>query len=154
MEVPQIAQSLRARGLRVTAQRALILDTLAGMRGHRSAQEVFDRASPQLPGLNLATVYRTLELLYQVGLVDVLTSGTEVQRYTFRDSHHHHAHLVCRRCGQMLEADLGLIERLRADIEAQSGFVIDDHHLALNGVCSDCSRLEAAGETSGRIQEA
>jgi Fur family ferric uptake transcriptional regulator len=148
-----MAQSLRARGLRVTAQRALILETLAGMRGHRSAQEVFALAAPQLPGLNLATVYRTLELLYQVGLVDVLTSGTEVQRYTFRDSHHHHAHLICRRCGQMLEADLGLIERLRAEVEAQSGFVIDDHHLALNGVCSDCSSLEVTSESAVRIQK-
>jgi Fur family ferric uptake transcriptional regulator len=139
-----LTQSLRARGLRVTAQRAVILETLSGMRGHRSAQDVFDRAATKLPGLNLATVYRTLELLYQVGLVDVLTSGTEVQRYTFRDAHHRHAHLVCRRCGQMMEADLGLVERLRSEVEAQSGFLIDDHHLALSGLCADCADLEPA----------
>jgi Fur family ferric uptake transcriptional regulator len=142
--MPGLTESLRDRGLRVTAQRAVILETLAGMRGHRSAQEVFEKAAPQLPGLNLATVYRTLECLYQVGLVDVLTSGTEVQRYTFRDAHHRHAHLVCRRCGRMLEADLGLVERLREGIEAQSGFLIDDHHLALSGLCADCVNLEPA----------
>ena len=153
MDMSQTAQALRARGLRVTAQRALILETLAGMRGHRSAQEVFDQAAPSLPGLNLATVYRTLELMYQVGLVDVLTAGSEVQRYTFRGGRHKHAHLVCRRCGRMLEADLGLIEELRRGIEAQSGFVIDDHHLALNGLCSECSELEMSGMAAAGHQE-
>jgi Fur family ferric uptake transcriptional regulator len=142
MGVTELTDSLRSRGLRITAQRAVILETLAAMNGHCTAQEVFDRAASRLPGLNLATVYRTLELLYQVGLVDVLTSATEVQCYTFRDGHHRHAHLVCRRCGRMLEADLDLVEKLRSEIENRSGFLIDDHHLALSGLCSDCAELE------------
>jgi Fur family ferric uptake transcriptional regulator len=142
MTTRDVTGSLRSRGLRVTAQRAVILETLAGMSGHRSAQDVFERAADRLPGLNLATVYRTLELLYQVGLVDVLTSGTDVQCYTFRDGHHRHAHLVCRRCGRMLEADLELVEHLRSEVERRSGFIIDDHHLALSGLCAECAELE------------
>lgn len=133
-----LADTLRERGVRATAQRAVILRTLCNVGGHVSAQDVYERALPDLPGLNLATVYRTLELFHHVGLVDVLNTGTDVQKFTFRDPHHQHAHLVCRRCGKTLQVDATSVDRLAGDIERATGFRIDHHHLALTGVCQDC----------------
>jgi Fur family ferric uptake transcriptional regulator len=144
MDASDITQALKNRGLRVTAQRAVILETLAGMPGHQTAQDVYDRARPHLPGLNLATVYRTLDMLHHEGLVDRLDSGGEVLLYTYLDQHHRHAHLICRRCGHMYEIDPNLLQPLVAEVAARTGFRVDDHHQALTGLCASCASLEPA----------
>ncbi len=146
MTDPDVTQALKTRGLRVTAQRAVILETLAAMHGHRTAQQVYDRARPNLPGLNLTTVYRTLDMLHQAGLVGRLDSGAELLLYTYLDRHHRHAHLICRRCGRMLEIDHSLLRPLVTDVEARTGFRVDDHHQALAGLCAACATLEPPSE--------
>lgn len=134
----RLAEEMRARGFRVTAQRTIILETIAHMSGHLSAQQVYERAADRLPGLNLATVYRTVESLHKVGLVDMLEAQSEPMRFALRDQENPHGHLVCTRCGRVMDLEAGLIEDIAANVSQETEFQIDHHHLTLEGICPLC----------------
>ena len=135
----RLTSELRRAGYRVTAQRAVILESVAHAGDHRSAQQVFDDARRRLPGLNPATVYRALETLHQAGLVDLYTDGGHSLRFSLRDAEHPHAHLVCSSCGREIELDSRLVSSFGKAVERRTGFEIDSHHLTLRGACSRCS---------------
>jgi Fur family ferric uptake transcriptional regulator len=135
----RLTSELRRAGYRVTAQRAVILESVAHAGDHRSAQQVYLAARRRLPGLNPATVYRTLETLSRAGLLDLHAGGGESLRFSIRDPHHPHAHLVCRACGRKVEVDPGLLGSLGRAVKRRTGFVVDTHHLTLGGLCAGCS---------------
>ena len=135
----RLMRELRAAGYRATPQRLVILESVAHARDHTSAQQVFTQARRRLPGLNPATVYRTLETLSRAGLLDLHASGGESLRFSMRDPDHPHAHLVCRACGRKVEVDPGLLGSLSRAVKRRSGFVVDTHHLTLSGLCASCS---------------
>ncbi len=138
-----IQQMLRSRGLRVTAQRTILLNLLHQVEGHRhfTAQEIHEEAETSLPGLNLATVYRTLEGLYEAGLVDRMdSSAIEQVRFSFRDPDHAHGHLCCRACGKVEEFSFDLIVDFADKVKKAKGFAIDRSHLTLSGLCRNCSQ--------------
>jgi Fe2+ or Zn2+ uptake regulation protein len=130
---------LRAAGHRVTPQRLVILESVAHARDHTSAQQVFSEARGRLPGLNPATVYRTLQTLHAAGLVDLYTDGGQTLRFSLRDLEHPHAHLVCRSCGRELELDAELLTPLVKSVHRRTGFRLDAMHVTLAGLCSRCS---------------
>jgi Fur family ferric uptake transcriptional regulator len=134
-----LVQALRDCGFRVTPQRAVILQTVAAFSGHITAQEVYEAAQKRLPGLNLATVYRTLESLQQAGLIDLFLPGTSQARFSLRDPDHPHCHLVCTGCRQEYELPASWAQRLSAEVRAQLGFEIDASHLTLTGLCRKCA---------------
>jgi Fe2+ or Zn2+ uptake regulation protein len=136
----RLAEEMRGRGYRVTPQRAVILETVAHMQGHISAQQVFEQAEQRLPGLNIATVYRTLDTLQEAGLVDKLSLGSETDRYSLRDSSHPHGHLICECCGAIVELDPSLLQEMAQTVEEQTGHKIDYAHLTLPGICQACSQ--------------
>jgi Fe2+ or Zn2+ uptake regulation protein len=135
----RLTRELRAAGHRVTPQRLVILESVAHARGQTSAHEVFVQARRRLPGLNPATVYRTLQRLHDAGLVDLHTNGGHALRFSLRDPQHPHAHLVCRSCGRELELDPDVLTPLRQTVRRRTGFHIDAQHLTLTGLCSRCS---------------
>jgi Fe2+ or Zn2+ uptake regulation protein len=135
----RLTSELRRAGYRVTAQRAVILEAVAHAGDHRSAQQVYKDARRRLPGLNTATVYRTLETLHRAGLVDLYANGGHSLRFSLRDAGHPHAHLVCASCGRELELDPRLVSTFGKAVERRTGFHIDGHHLTLRGACSRCS---------------
>lgn len=135
----RLTTELRRAGYRVTAQRAVILESVAHAGDHRSAQQVYDDARRRLPGLNPATVYRTLETLHSAGLVDLYSSGGRSLRFSLREAGHPHAHLVCSVCGREIELDSRLVSSFGKAIERRTGFEIDAHHLTLSGTCSRCT---------------
>ena len=133
-----LAERMRQAGFRVTPQRSVILETIAHMGDHIPAQEVFEVARRRLPGLNLATVYRTFDSLHRAGLVDLFSAGDEPLRYSLHDAADPHCHLVCRGCGQILDLDTSAFERLARSLERAHGFRIDTVHLTLSGLCRAC----------------
>ncbi|MHB2020613.1 MAG: Fur family transcriptional regulator [Candidatus Xenobia bacterium] len=137
----EIAERLRDRGLRLTPQRAVILEIVAEKEGHRhlTAQEVYVDARDRLPGLNAATVYRTLEALHQAGLVDMMVTGSSVVRFSLHDPEHRHCHLSCRNCTSELEVSYDVVRELKQKLERDHGFVLDADHLTMTGLCKDCS---------------
>ena len=135
----RLKEEIRKAGYRVTPQRAVILETVAHMEGHRSAQEVFESAKGRLPGLNIATVYRTLDTLHHAGIIDLFTLSPDSMRYSLHDESSKHAHLYCRNCGCVIEVELEPFDRFAQEIERELGFTIDSNHLSLQGLCQECS---------------
>lgn len=129
---------LRRHQMRVTRQRLVILEALAGLGGHPSVRQVYQVARGRLAGLNLATVYRALEALQQAGLVDVFTAPAGVQRFAYHDPAHPHAHLLCLGCLQLHELTPVSLAPLAEHILEQSGFRVDLSHLTLTGMCASC----------------
>jgi Fur family ferric uptake transcriptional regulator len=134
----ELAARLRSIGQRATPQRLLILGAFAHPGEHLTAEEVYDRVGPLAPAVNRSTVYRTLELFRDLGLISETDLGSGVRHYELVDDHRHH-HLVCRNCGQMHELDDDLIAPLRAAAKERFGFVVTIDHLALFGWCAHCA---------------
>jgi Fur family ferric uptake transcriptional regulator len=135
--VAALEQALRARGLRVTEQRRLVLDAVESLQ-HCTPEQVLAHVQEQAPALNLSTVYRTLELLQDLGLVTHahLDHGAPTYHSTRGKEH---LHLVCRSCGKVEEAPADAAHQLAATLLQQKGFISDVRHLAVHGTCRDCA---------------
>ena len=131
-----LAERLRRAGQRVTPQRLLILGALTPGQ-HLSADDVFARVEPLLPAVNRSTVYRTLELFRDLGLVSETDLGGGVRQFEpIADRHHH---LICRDCGRLLDLDDAMIAPLRQAIRSRYAFAAGIDHLALFGRCAACA---------------
>ena len=130
-------ETLRQHGYRITPQREMIVEALAHAGGHVTAEELFARVRDRSNVVNIATVYRTLDLLVVIGLASRadLWDGRVVYT-TFQ--HGPHVHLVCRRCGEVLNADYQIIGPLGEQIQSLYQFTPDLQHLSMVGVCVDC----------------
>lgn len=130
-------ERLRRHGVRVTPQRLFVLEALERNSGHMTAEEIMQWASRRYPALNLATVYRTLDLLTEIGLVAQTGLGGGAAAFELvGDSPHHH--LACERCGGVIEMDETLLEGLRAEALRVYGFHARPRHLAIFGLCRPC----------------
>src|SRR5262245_16222212 len=133
----ELAARLRAVGQRVTPQRLMILGAFARPGEHLTAEAVYERVSPLAPAVNRSTVYRTLELFRDLGLISETDLGGGVRHYELLDDGRHH-HLICRGCGYMMVLDDDLVQPLRDGIRKRYGFVANVDHLALFGLCAAC----------------
>jgi Fur family ferric uptake transcriptional regulator len=131
-----LAQVLRERGLRLTAQRQLVLEAVYEL-GHATPDQVHGAVAKTAAGVNISTVYRTLELLEEVGLVTHTHLSHGAPTY-HAASEQQHVHLVCRGCGRIDEVEpavlAALAERLRHDV----GFQVDVGHVSFFGRCREC----------------
>jgi len=133
----QLIRELRGRGLRVTSQRIVIHRALCSQAQHMTAEQVLERVSDVLPGISLPTVYATLELLEDLGLVRRFATGNGAVRFDSRVEPH--AHTVCRRCGATADLDGGALSEQVAARAAQTGFVPDHTQLVVWGLCGRCA---------------
>jgi Fur family ferric uptake transcriptional regulator len=141
-------QLLRA-GLRTTAPRLTVLSILMESEEHMSADEVLKLAQAELPELNRATVYRTLERLRDHRVLSETDLGDGLRRYELVTAVPHH-HLICSQCGAITELDDALLQPLRRGIEAAHGFESAIYHLALYGRCQSCRTGLPSSETPRR----
>jgi len=136
-------ETLRRRGYRVTPQREMVVQTLAHSGRHMDADEVFAAVQERSQAVNIATVYRTLDLLVEEGLASCADLGAgRVVYATVR--HGPHVHLVCRQCGQVVDADVTLFEPAFRELREQYGFACGPQHFAIRGLCADCRAADAA----------
>lgn len=135
-----LAEMLRSRGLRLTAQRQLVLQAVYDLR-HATPEQVHAAVREVAAGVNITTIYRTLELLERLGLVTHthLSHGSPTYHPA---GEHQHAHTVCRACNRVEEIDTALLQPLVDRLAAERGFRIDIGHLALFGVCSECEERQ------------
>ena len=151
-EPVELSERLRAVGLRVTLQRLVILGAFRAGE-HLSADEVYARVEHLLPAVNRSTVYRTLELFRDLGLVSETDLGEGVRQFELLAGRHHH--LICQSCGHMLELADDLVRPLREAIRDRYGFAAAIDHLALFGRCASCGETAETGaatraDTGGR----
>jgi Fur family transcriptional regulator, ferric uptake regulator len=135
--VSELEQLLRSRGYRLTNQRRSIVRELEGTR-HLSAEEIYDRVKGGYPDLGLSTVYRTLDLLHELGIVRKEDFGEGYSRYELATERMHH-HARCEECGAVIEFNEELMEYLALQVERETGFVTDWHEITLHGRCANCS---------------
>jgi Fe2+ or Zn2+ uptake regulation protein len=131
-----LIQKLRTKRISVTPQRLAVLAVLEERRDHPTAEQIYHKVRRQLPAISFNTVYKTLEVLCQKGLVTKVNPLHEVARYDVQT--HNHAHLVCRSCHHIfdLEREIDAIE-LASD-EFPPGFQVEHQSVIFWGVCPRC----------------
>jgi Fur family ferric uptake transcriptional regulator len=134
-----IRRLLRERGLVCTPQRELVAGTVLELGSHVRAEELYRRLARKNSRVGLATVYRTLQLLKDKGLIAERQFGERWRRYE-EVGGSHHDHLVCLGCGAVIEFQEPLIEELQEKVARRHGFVPERHRLELYGYCRDCAR--------------
>ena len=132
-----LIDALKQRGIRVTPQRAIIINVIEQMPGHMTAEEIYDRVQQVNSFINLATVYRTLELLRELDLVTGADMGTGAAHYALH-THATHHHAVCRSCGRSIEFPHELLLPLIDTLHQRYGFIADVDHTVLFGWCDGC----------------
>jgi Fur family ferric uptake transcriptional regulator len=141
MEPIEILRDYVAKnGLKVTRQRELIAEVFFREGGHLSAEELLNLVRVDDARVSLATVYRTLKLLSDCGLAEARNFGGGQTR--FEPAHvqeEHHDHLICERCGKIVEFIDERIEKLQEKVAQSHGFSIRHHKMELYGLCSECA---------------
>lgn len=133
----QWVADLRARGYRLTPQRQLVLQAVAEL-GHATPEDIATAVRRTASGVNISTVYRTLELLEELGLVTHTHLGHGPPTYHAANDDDH-VHLVCRVCGSVTETSPALVDGVVAALREGEGFVADVGHLAIFGTCRACA---------------
>lgn len=145
MEQDCFKKVLRERGLKVTNQRLLVLETIAGHPGeHLTAEEIHGLARDRYPEIGLATIYRTLQVLVELDVIDKVSFDDGFVRYELGDAkkekRHHHHHAICRECGKVISFEGDLLETLEEALYDTEGFIVTDHEVKLTGYCRDCAK--------------
>jgi Fur family ferric uptake transcriptional regulator len=137
-------KALREKGLKSTAQRDDIARVFFANASHLSIDELYREVRKVSPRVGYATVYRTIKLLKECGLADEQHFADGQTRYENTESEaEHHDHILCDRCGRIVEFSDDALERLQEEIATRLGFVLAHHRLELYGICRECR--ESAG---------
>lgn len=143
-----LKEKLKEKGLKVTHQRIQVLAVLEQNNGkHMTAEEIYELVSKDYPEIGLATVYRTLQLLWDMQLVDRINLDDGCVRYEIghllkdRTRHNHH-HLICKSCSKVIPFNDDLLENLERHIEESTGFHVLDHELKFYGLCKECMKTQ------------
>ena len=132
-----IAGRLRSQGYRLTPQRMMILSTIENSDNHISAEEIYEQVVARYPKVNISTVYRTLELLKQLGMIyEIDLGGGRVGYHPEGRGHHHH--LICRKCGAVINVNESVLFPVQAILLQAFNFDAELRHLAIYGLCENC----------------
>ena len=139
---------LKEKGLKVTRQRLLVLSVLEENSGrHMTAEDIYELVAEDYPDIGLATVYRALQLLWDMQLVDRISFDDGGVRYEIGhlfkgEAKHNHHHLICRKCNKVIPFGDDLLDDLEHHIEEATGFHVLDHELKFFGLCRECMKKE------------
>ena len=136
----QLTEYLAGQGLKSTSQRDTILKIFVEAGQHLSAEELYARVKKTNPGIGYATVYRTLKLLADAGMAEERHFEDGFTRYEFKATEGHHDHLICTKCGDIIEFENERIEFLQQDVAKKNGFLVQSHKLEIYGLCSVCQK--------------
>jgi Fur family ferric uptake transcriptional regulator len=128
----------QSKGLKSTRQRDIILDCFLSSDQHLSTEDLYLKLKEIMPGIGFATVYRTLKLFAESGIAREIQFGDGQTRYEHLRDGEHHDHLVCTKCGAIMEFENETIEKLQAEVAKNHGFTIINHKLELYGICAKC----------------
>lgn len=142
-EIEKLKNNLKEKGYKLTPQRRAIVDIIIRNEGsHLTTEELYDLVKKDCPEIGLATVYRTIQLLEELGIICKLDLDDGCGRYELvhQEENHQHHHLVCTNCGKVFEVQADLLEGLENEIESKYDFKITNHSLKFYGICSECKK--------------
>lgn len=134
---------LKDKGYKLTPQRRAILNEIIENQGcHLTTEEIYDLVKVKCPEIGLATVYRTVQILDDMGVVSKLDLDDGCSRYELceEDDGHQHHHLICNKCGKVIEVEGDLLEELEKIIEDKYNFMVENHSVKFYGICDNCSK--------------
>jgi Fur family ferric uptake transcriptional regulator len=131
-----VIETLRERRFRITPQREMIIDALLGEDHHLTAEAVYAQVQTRTSAVNIATIYRTLDMLVEQGIASRTDLGGQIIYAPAK--HGPHIHLVCRHCSYVIDADAGVLTALNEQLQQDYGFTADLGHISLFGVCAGC----------------
>lgn len=143
-----LKEDLKKKGYKLTPQRRAIVDTIVLNEGkHLTAEEIYDEVKKDCPEIGLATVYRTILLLEEIGVVSRLHLNDGCSRYELvhSDEIHRHHHLICNVCNKVIEVKDDLLEEIEVRVEKEYKFKIVDHALKFYGICNECQEKNNEG---------
>jgi len=139
IKIDNLCEKLHRNEYKVTPQRQIILKAfLNNSERHLSAEDIYNIIRAEHPEIGLATVYRTLELFAELDILRKLNFGDGRSRFEFLDSSNHHHHLVCLKCGYVIEFEEDIMGEVEKTVADQSGFKITDHRVKFYGLCKKC----------------
>lgn len=133
-----ITSLLRDQGFKVTPQRLAIYQALASTKSHPSAEMIFNELQPVYPTMSLATVYKTIEILRELGLVQILNAGEDSFRYDARTDSH--PHIRCTSCGRVDDLEDVDASQFTGQIALKTPYHITGQQFYFYGVCPDCQK--------------
>ncbi len=140
----KLASTMRQHGYRLTPQRRAVLRVIAISPDHLTPAAIYDRVRQEYPGIGLVTVYRTLAILAELGLICEVHAGGSCRSYLMRKPVGHHHHLICSECGTVVDfADCDL-KRLEERLSRLTGFKVGGHLLEFLGLCPACQKQAQA----------
>jgi Fur family ferric uptake transcriptional regulator len=137
LNIEEIGQALNTHGYKLTASRRAVVDVVAGMHETLSPAEIYERARRRYARLGLVTVYRTLDILVELGVVRRIHLEDNCHSYALAQAAHGH-HLICSSCNQVIEFDECGLEEVLQRIARRTGFRIEGHWLQVFGLCPNC----------------
>lgn len=136
----ELTTILRDNGYKVTPQRLAVYEALAGETWHPNAEMLYSKLQPRFPAMSFATVYKTVEILHKIQVIQILNTGEDSFRYDADISEHFH--LRCLECGEVEDAFLAdKVSQLTAQVEEESGYSISGRQFYFFGVCPKCRKL-------------
>jgi Fur family ferric uptake transcriptional regulator len=132
---------LKDNKLKWSKQRDYLIDIFLSAEGHVTADDIYKIAQQKYPQIGYATVYRTLKLLANSGIVTAARFGQKSARFEMYRTDRHHDHLVCTECGGIIEFKSDQIENMQETVARKKGFTITHHKLVLYGICKACNKI-------------
>ena len=145
MNEEKLKDLLREKGLKVTSQRLMVLNILSAHGDeHLTVEEIYDLAKEESPEIGLATIYRTVQVLLELHVIEKVTFDDGFARYELNGeetgSGHRHHHAICTQCGKVYSLETDLLDTLEKQVFESLGFEVTDHEVKLYGLCSACRR--------------
>lgn len=143
-KINKLKEELKDKGYKLTPQRRAILNSIikSEEQRHLTAEEIYDLVKKNCPEIGLATVYRTVQLFEEMGVLVRLDLDDGCSRYELVDENeeHQHHHLICNKCGKVIEVEGDLLEELENNIESTYKFRVLDHTVKFYGICENCDK--------------
>ena len=136
----KIAFMMRQRSYKLTPQRRAVLNVIGGAAEHFSPAEIYQWVKQEHPDVGLVTVYRTLNILTEMGLLCEVHTGGKHRSYVMRRPVEHHHHLVCSQCGTVVDFASCDLTELEGKLSRETGFKINSHLLEFSGYCQGCQQ--------------
>jgi Fur family ferric uptake transcriptional regulator len=157
MELEVLKKMFREKGLKMTNQRMLVLEIMAERpEQHLTAEEIYDLAKKEGSAIGLSTIYRTVQVLVDLSVIDKVSFDDGFARYELGSfdtkSKHHHHHAICSRCHKVFSFKGDLLEPLEQALIDRSGFYVTNHEVKLFGYCRECRRIMKE-EKDGKSQD-
>lgn len=132
----ELLEQLIDNGFKITPQRRMILDILKKSSRHLTAEEIANEVKKIQPSVSVATVYRNLNLMVDISLLNRFKLHNGPARYQINQGHNHH--LICMECGETVSLDICPMQEKITQLIDEIGFKVDDHYFEITGICKDC----------------